>query len=859
MRETLQFFRRVNLRHMRGRRLRTALTISGVGAGVALVFSISVINASLVENVRASVRSLGGEAEIEVAAPDPSGLPGGTVARVQGVEGVEKAFPATRTVSAALGDGVRRKALWLGVTLDFASLFPRDLGSLDDVEISGGAGVVGGGAILASELAQRIDVAEGDRIEVMTPHGPRPVEVAGIISGGALQTINGGDFGLLALPAAQQLFAKEDRVDSIYVVTDPDVAVEDVESRLDEELGGGAVIGPPGERATVFERTFATLQLLTSMAGLVALFVALFVVYNTMSMTVAERRREVSLGLALGMRRRQVFGAFLGESAMLGLVASIGGIAAGYLLARYLVETAIDGYRFILPETTSGDAVVTTSALAFALVGGVAISMMGAFLPVRRVLTVAPIEFLRPHVPWGGDGPLARGPFLRIVTVASMVGSVAGLFLYMRAPGPGLAAVTLIVVLTSVSLLLPWVMPLAIRVVSEVFRRVFGTIGRLAGDALARNARRTMMTAAALLLSLGMVVGVGSAIGSLEAQLQSRSEGWFGAPLFVSATTATGFGSDQPLPATLAGELREVDGVADAYPGRYSLINVKGDQTVIYAIPLAQAAGDGTSRTLTAPGVDQGEFIQSMDRGQVWVSRYTARRLDLDVGDAIELPTPFGKRSFEVGGSYDDLVPFDSMYMEQRVYARHWDDDRVDQFAIYPDEGTSISTLEENLEAFVASTDAPVRVSTREEVIGRVQDISQGLVSVARGIQLAAMIVAALTIANTMLMAVLERRWEFGLERAVGMGEKQLKNSVLLEAGGIGLIGGGGGVIFGTAVGLVILFMMEQSFAWRIPFQPQWALIALAIGGGVILSAVAAAYPRRVAARLPIVECLRYE
>jgi putative ABC transport system permease protein len=135
----------------------------------------------------------------------------------------------------------------------------------------------------------------------------------------------------------------------------------------------------------------------------------------------------------------------------------------------------------------------------------------------------------------------------------------------------------------------------------------------------------------------------------------------------------------------------------------------------------------------------------------------------------------------------------------------------------------------------------------------------EGTFSLANGIQLAALIVAIFTIANTMFTAILERRWEMGLQRAIGMSGKQLGSGVLIEAGAIGIIGGIGGAILGTGSGFVMTKAMEAQFAWQVPFRTPWALIAMSVGLGVIVAAGAGAIPSRLAVRTRIIESLRYE
>ncbi|MDQ4094938.1 MAG: ABC transporter permease, partial [Actinomycetota bacterium] len=786
MRETLAFFRRVNFRHLYERRLRTFLTLSGVAAGVALIFSINVINGTLASTVRSSMRLLAGEAELEVAATDLSGLPQETVREVAAVEGVERVAPVTRTVARTTRGDESTKALWLGVTFEFASLFSSEPGPLSDVRLTGDTGAFTGGVVLAERLAQRLDAAPGAEISVQTPRGPRSVEVAGVLSGSVLDAVNGGDFGIMGLPAAQHLFDKAGRVDSIYVVTSPDAQPAGVQGDLEQALDGAATVGPPGERARAFERTFGTLQLLTSMAGVVALFVALFVVYNTMSMTVAERRREISLGLALGTRRRRIFGAFLTEAALLGALASTVGVVLGYFLARALVAEAIEGYRFVLPETTNGDVTVSARGAAFSFTGGVVVSVIGAFVPIKRILAMAPIEFLRPRAPFAPALSDIRTRAAVVALVVSAAATAVSIVLYLREPTPLVASAGLVALLTGVTVMLLWCVPWGIAAARRALGAGFGTVGRLAGTALERNIARTTATTAALLLSLGMVVGVGTAVESIEAQVARSAQGWFGAPLYVSSTSFNGFGSDQPLDRGFARRLEKVEGVAHAYPGRYGFVDIDGDQTIIYAISVARAAREGATDHLSSAGVDQEEFVATLGRGDVMISRYAARALSLEEGDTIAVPTPTGTREFDVGGVYDDLVPFYSMYMEHDTYAAAWDDPKVDSIALLPESSASASVVARHVEEYLERRDLPATVETRAEVIGGVGDISEGLVSIARAIQLAALIVAALTIANTMFIAVIERRWEFGLSRAVGMTPRQLGHNVFLEASAIG-------------------------------------------------------------------------
>ncbi|MFN2388274.1 MAG: FtsX-like permease family protein [Actinomycetota bacterium] len=853
-------FARVNLRHLRERRLRSALTVTGVAAGVALVFSISVINATLLSSFRSSLRAVAGAAEIEVAGADQTGLPADAVTRVAAVEGVEQAVPVVRTLAAVGGPDGRHRVMFLGVTPAFAGLFPSDPGPLGRVVVQGGFGPDGRGVLLGTAAIEVLGARVSDRVAVETPSGARRVTVAGSIGGGPVAAFNGGRIAVMLLPAAQELFARGGQVDSIYVVVDPDADVAEVEGAIGRTLGGAGIVGAPGERERGLERVFSSLSTLLSLAGTVALFVALFVVYNTMSMSLAERRRELAMALALGATRSQLFAATLVEAVVIGTIAAVAGVAGGLLLARMLVEQAIEGYR-ILPISGSGAAVVAPTQALIAALGGIAVSLAGALVPARRVLAVAPIEALRPDAAyeWRAGTRHARAAALGVAVVAVAL-AVATFFAYVVAPErKWLVTLGMVFGMVAVTSLLPLVVPLGVRLIRPLLRRSAGTVGRLAGDSLATNPGRTTFTVAALVLTLGMVLGVGSALASYQRQIELTAGALIGAPLYVTAESFSGLTSDQPLSLGLQPELEAVPGVAFVYPLRFVLLNVGDEQGVMYAISVEEALREGATTALSAITDDPDAFLDGLSAGDIAVSHLTARRHDLSVGDELVLPTPSGARAFEVASVFDDLSSLDTIYMDDRIYRKLWRDDKVDEFGVLLDPGASLGEVRAGLQDAVRRTGTPARVYEKRELVGRILELIAGTFSLARGIQLAALVVALVTIANTMFTAVLERRWEMGLQRAVGMSETQLRREVLVEAAAIGSLGGAGGAVVGTITGYVMTLSMEVQFAWDIPFRPPLALGAAAILAGIVLAAGAGLVPSRLAGRAPIIESLRYE
>jgi len=667
---------------------------------------------------------------------------------------------------------------------------------------------------------------------------------------------------LMLLEGAQRTFDRPDRIDSVYVITDRDASVRDVEQRIASALEVPTIIGPPGERGSGFEEQVGSVSTLTSLAGTVALLVSIFVVFNTMSMSLAERRREISMALALGASKRQMFAAFLSEAATLGAVAAASGIGAGYLLARVLIEPVVEGFP-VLPISGTNPVVVPVGQVVIAAVGGLVVAIAGAYVPARRVLKVAPVESLRPQAAYEWDGS-RRHPSLKttlVVALGPVALSVMAAVAYITAfnDQPWLVNLSLTLGLIGISVLLLRAVPFGVQVLRIPFVRLFGTVGRLATDALSKNPGRTTFTVAALILTLGMVVGVASSLGSYEKELDRSAHQWMGAEIYVGSSSYQALGADQPLAGNTEQVFADVPGVETVYPVRYGFLDVDGSQMMIYAIPAARALEEGFGVISTVEGIPHDELVEGISAGRVFIARYTAEEQGWDTGDRIMLPTPKGERQLVVGGVFEDLNSFQSMFIEHEVYSRIWSDDKIDRLAVILEDGASVGEVKAALTAVVKKKNITARVLTQDEAVGELVDTVEGLFQMARGIQFAALVVALLTIANTMFTAVLERRWEMGLQRAIGMGRAQIGRSLFLETLGIGLIGGAGALIMGTATGLLMTKLMEAQYAWRIPYQAPAGLIALAIAAGVVIAVVAGALPSRMAVRAPIIESLRYE
>jgi putative ABC transport system permease protein len=854
VRAALEVAKKINLRHWREHRLRTGLTALGIGAGVALVIAVAVVNASMLTGAPATAERLAGDADLEVAAPDASGIPESVVARVASVDGVEHAVPVLRVFTELSGPQGSRRSLLLGAAMNFPTLYERQ----------GEGAVVTTGTIegprdvmLAAETAEALGVQEGGTFRAEVPGGEESFRMAGTFSGSAVGSFETG-LGVIPLPAAQEAFRRPGVVDSVYVIAREGTSVGALERNLRGDFDGVAVVGPPETRGLGFEEPMEGIAALTSLAGIVALFVAMFVVYNTMSMSIAERRREISLTLAVGASRHHVIAGLASEAAILGAVASLAGIAAGYFLARNFVDPALEGL-LVFGITAETEASLRLKDALVGFTAGLGVAVLGAYIPARRVFAVSPVESLRPQSVFMDDGSARRwiGPLRLAAGVVTLLVGIGIALVQFDASPTTRTTIALVVMLLGVIL----VLPLVVAAVLKAMRRALGSNGavalRLAVESLLRNGGRTTITVGALVFTLGIVVAVGSALDSYQSEWRRSSARWHGGPIQVVPGSFVLLSTDQPLPHSFVRTVEEVKGVHAVYPVNMRIVNIAGRQTAIYVSDYI-AQRDDPSMTGTGQDFRDG-VAEVVERGKVVISTGAATNKGLQIGDSFTVPSPSGPFEVTVGAITPDLNPLDSMYLSAEMFRGHWPDALVDRLEVSPAPGTDVHEVIERIQHTADARGVPVTAMTKEELAEEsFAPIGQNF-SVARGIQLAALIIAALAIANTMFITILERRWEFGLQRTLGMDGASLARTLLREAGLIGLIGTLGAWIVGSGMGYLMVLNVESAYSFVVPFELPAALMGITLALGLVISIVAGAYPSRAAFRTPIIEALRAE
>ncbi len=848
--------RKVALRSLRARPLRTILTAMAVVLGVAMIAGTYVltdtINKSFSEvfaqaNTGTDVVVVPGKVDDDFYT-DPAPLDDALLSRVRAVDGVT-------TAAGGIQDDISLRDA-AGETIGGNTTFvlahqPKPLDSFEFV--SGRAPRAAGELALSAKAFADEGLKLGDTVTAVGADGAQRLRLVGSATFGDVDTVAGFPAAIVTLPTAQALAGRRGELDTISIAGEDGVAPARLRASVSAALGGERVEVRTGAQDAArqtadLEQSFGFIRTALLVFGGIALFVGAFVIYNTFTITVAQRTRELALLRTLGASRRQVLRSVVLEAGLIGLIASVLGLLGGLLLAPGL-RGLMKAVGADLPATAS---VVETRTIVVALVVGVLVTVLASIVPALRATRIAPVIALREGLtaePRSGRGRIV------VATLLCLAGAgVLGYGLFGGASGSG-AAATLgagaVAVFLGVALFSPQlVRPLA-WVIGAPLQRFAGVSGRLARENATRNPARTAVTAAALMIGVALVAFVSIFAAGLRGSIDGAVDRAFTGDLSVVHKS---FGETPPAVADAVGR---VPGVAAVSAIRFSEAKVAGakDTTGVSGIDPATLAQ--TYRLKWKEGSDA-TLAQLGDDGVLADSGYEGRAA---IGDRITLLTPAGRRvTYTVRGILDEGSDFGllggGLVVSNARMAADFNE-RSDEFVFmrYAD-GASAAATRAAVDRLIATRfpdhETQDREQVKEEQAGQVNQ----LLYLIYALLALSVIVSLFGIVNTLALSIFERTRELGLLRAVGTSRRQVKRIVRLEAVITSLIGASLGLVLGVLFALAISRPLEEEgFRLTFPIGTLALLMAAAAAAGMLASL----WPARRAARLDVLQALAYE
>ncbi len=839
---------RTTWRSLAAHKLRLAFSGLAVVLGVAFVGGTMIFTDTLDRTFTALFESTSADVGVRPAAAFEQGTtgPGGTtvhlpstlVDRVRSVDGVAAAEGYVQTEGVYVLDRAGEVldtggAPGVGVSW---TAEPR----LSPSELTDGRAPERDGEVaLDAGTADEAGYAVGDRVTLLTP-GPRvDATVVGVFTFGEDGGLAGASLTAFDVATAQQLTGLGDGFTGIRVDAAEGVGHAALRDRVAAVVGDGYDVQTAqqqaDEQSAALEEGLSFITVLLTAFAVIALFVGSFIILNTFSMLVAQRTRELALLRALGASRGQVTRSVLVEAAVLGVVGATLGLAGGFGIATGL--RALFG-SFGL--TLDGDLVLSAGTVGWSYAVGVGVTVVAAWVPARRAARTPPVAAMREdHV--AVERSLRRRAAVGLVLAAVAAGALTGSVVAEDGDAPALVgAGALALVLGAVALSPVLARPFA-RLLGAPLPRLAGTAGRLARDNAQRNPRRTAATASALMVGLTLVTGFGILGASANASVDALVDGALRADYVVS--TAVG----QPFTPEVAERLRQLDEVDAVLQERFTQVQLDGQATFAAAVDAATL-----DRGLTLE-YRSGGSAGLAGRG-VLVDEPTAQARGWEVGDTVAAVSAGGQTAeLTVGGVFAANQAVGSVVLSLETDAA-LGGQALDRYVyVVLADGTDAAAARAAVEGVVDAYPV-VSLKDRDEFAGEQKAQVDQVLLLINALLVLSVVIAVLGIVNTLAMSVLERTREIGLLRAVGMGRRQLRRTVRLEAVLISVYGS----VLGVALGLVLGTALTRSLADQgigelvVPGARVAGFLLL----GALIGVVAAAWPARRAARMPVLDAV---
>jgi putative ABC transport system permease protein len=690
--------------------------------------------------------------------------------------------------------------------------------------------------------------AIGDRASVITTGPAQPYTIVGIVSFGDEDNLAGASSTLFALPTAQRVFGKEGVFDSIAVAADDGITADELIDRLEPVLPAGVeAITAKSEEDRQSQDLQDQLSFLTyfllGFAG-VAVFVAAFVIFNTFTITVAQRTRQLALLRAVGASGSQVIRMVMGEALVIGVIASLAGLFLGLGIAA-LLQSAFSAFGFELPTTSLQ---FEPRTWIVAMVVGIGVTLIAAIMPARRAASISPVEGLRGTVAHESSASLGRVAVAVAVTVvgfamffgARSIPDTQTLFLVL-----GVGAVVAFIGAAMIAQVVA--RPLA-RAIGAPLPRLFKVPGKLGRENAMRDPRRTARTASALMIGLA-VVGVVSIISaSITSTIDQFLDEQFPAEFIVRTDNFTTF---PPAVATAIAQEPLVTDVAEVRSG--STEALESEMRLDGAVKTVSGVDPSVIGAVHDPKFVEGDWTD-LRSGGVLVTEDVADDLDVSVGDVV--PGRFvlgGEREFRIDGIFEEAT-FSDVFVTIADYEEGYPVQEA--FAVFAnaapgaDLDAAQAQIEQALQPFPL-----VMVENQQEYKEAQQEQLNALLGLVYVLLALTIIIAIFGIVNTLALTIYERTREIGLLRAVGLSSRQARAMVRWESVIVALIG----AVLGTVLGIVFGAWLADSIPDLTTISIPWGSLVIFLVLAGVAGVLAAIAPARRAAKLDVLKAIAQE
>ena len=707
--------------------------------------------------------------------------------------------------------------------------------------------------LLSEQMAETHGLDLGEIFEIEYAGRIQEVSIAGLLQPADNLTRQAIDGLLLVdIATAQEIIGKLGQIDRIdLIVTESDDASLE---RIQDILPSGILVQPNAVRSGAIEQITAAFRLNLTALSLLALVVALFLIYNTMTFSVVQRRPLFGTLRSLGVTRQEIFLMVVSEAFVIGFIGAVFGILIGIIMGRGAVGLVSQTINDLFFVTTVRDLPIPLISLVKGFVLGVVATVITAAFPAWEAASVSPRTALsranleskaQRVVYWLGIAGviiILIGIIVLALSYTSLVLSFAGTF----------AIILGFAILTPTFTI--WLMSAA----SKLTSRMWGLLGRMAPREVVNSISRTSVAVAALMVAIAVTIGVSLMVNSFRFTVDTWMNQILHGDIYVSVPGATVSQPLQAIDPQVITVLEQWEGVQRVDLLQNALVDSPAGPIQISA---NNNPNDGMEQLYRASEYAPGEIWGAVEQGAVLVSEPLANRLGLPLkGGVLPLYTKAGLQDFPIAGIYYDYASSQgNAILSLEQYRQYWDDDQVSAAAIILEPGVDIQGTADALKARLAEIQI-LLVRPNQVLRDDALEVFDRTFAITSALQLMTTIVAFVGVLSAMMSLQLDKQRQLGILKAIGLTGRQVWRLITLETGLMGTVAGLLSMPTGYVLALILVFIINRrSFGWTLQMQltpePFIQAFVIAVGAAVL----AGLYPALRIIRRNTSEAIRFD
>jgi len=883
-------FLRFVVRDVRRNWIRTSLTVFGIALGVSVYLAISIANNTALSRFKQTVSQVSGKANLELLPLSGPSLNENVLAELANLSAIgvkytpmidehllltnlpkatsrsKEEMPAT---GAAAGEIVQLIGIDMLADADFKSYqsdeeeptsvitaSKKTQLRADDTErkiesdpsarqVSDLTVFSPRAVLIGGKLAARYGYKKGSFLTVLVNDKVEQLQVAGVLGSGGIGGAYSGNILVADIGLAQEILkwpAQITRVDLIV----PPTLLDGVREKLASVVASDVVVASPDTRSDQAEKMVRSFEYNLLALTFIALMVGMFLIYNTMTITILRRRPEIGILRALGVKKNTVQGLFLAEALGLGLLGTTLGVVMGAFMADGALKAVAQTFQYFYFKVPLEKVTIDPWQYVLAFAIGLGLTLLAALPPLLEALAVDPAEATRrasheTKVRSGKNFLFGAGLLCLAFCYLSALQPPVNNF-------PLFGYLAALLAIMGTSLLTPLLLAKTLPIMARVLFKFFGVEGRIAASSLQGTLGRTAVACASLMIGIAMMVSLAIMISSFRKTVTHWIDQSFEADLWLQSRARASGNKSGRLKEAVVAEVAAVPGVAAAEGFVDRQIDYQGARVFLAAADFDVLTKFGNQLFLS--GQPSHTVCARVKGMRAIISEPFAVRKNLKKGDSVTVDSPQGKKTFTVEDVfYDYASDLGYVIIPRDVYKTLYKDDSVSSVAIYLDKGDNLELVRQGILKRI-SKDSLVSLASTSELRQEAIRIFDRTFAITYALHTIAVTVAMLSIMNALFALTIESRREFAILRYLGAKKSQLAKIVYMQAAILGFCGNLGGIGLGFILSLLLIHVInKQSFGWSVQYHVPFDFILQSSTLVILTSVLSGIYPARIAAR----------